>query len=133
MAEPPKPPPSPLDPQKVREIISKIRASFPSPEAKQSTQQEEKYLEGELQKEQLNTLKQNNAERKKYAKNIFWFTIGWAIAIIIVVIFSGWDNCYFHLKFSDAVLITLITTTTVNFFGFFLLVIKYLFNPDKST
>lgn len=31
----------------------------------------------------------------------------------------------------DKVLITLITTTTANFFGFFLLVLKYLFNADS--
>ena len=34
---------------------------------------------------------------------------------------------------SDGVLIALITTTTANVFGFFYVVVNYLFNKDKST
>lgn len=94
-------------------------------------EREEIYLNREFKREQLATLKQNNTERKRYARNIFFFTVGWAIAIIAIVLFCGWE---FHsFKLSDTVLVTLITTTTVNFFGFFLLVVKYLFNPNKST
>jgi hypothetical protein len=37
------------------------------------------------------------------------------------------------LKFSDTVIVTLITTTTANVFGFFYFVANYLFNKDKST
>ncbi len=34
---------------------------------------------------------------------------------------------------SDSVLIALMGTTTINVLGFFLIVIQYLFNKDKST
>jgi len=37
------------------------------------------------------------------------------------------------LSLSDTVLVTLITTTTASVFGFFLLVMKYLFNPEFET
>lgn len=98
-----------------------------SPDNSQSA--EELYLVDQLDKEiklaYLNTLKQNNTERKKYARHIFFFTCAWAITIVIIIFCDGLNN-FFHL--SDSVLITLITTTTINFFGFFLLVTKYLFN-----
>ena len=91
---------------------------------------EEEYVEEELDKgiklAYLNTLNQNNAERKKYARHIFFFTCGWATSIVGIILLDGFSWKCFYL--SDSVLITLITTTTVNFFGFFLLVTKYLFN-----
>ena len=35
------------------------------------------------------------------------------------------------MKLSDKVIMTLITSTTINVFGFFLLVLKYLFNTGS--
>ena len=103
--------------------------------APESFVQEEKYLNDEvgvqIRLEELNTIKeynkalsQNNDERKKYAHKIFVLTILWSILIFIILFLIGWKLLYL----SDKVIITLITSTTINFFGFFFLVTKYLFN-----
>jgi hypothetical protein len=89
----------------------------------------------EIQLEKLKTLRHHNAileqnreERKKYARHIFSLTCIWAFLIFIFLFFVGFSL----IKISDKVLITLITSTTVNFFGFFLLVVKYLFNTSDN-
>ncbi|MEO5891779.1 MAG: hypothetical protein ABIQ31_16145 [Ferruginibacter sp.] len=76
------------------------------------------------------TASQNISERKKYATMIFRLTVGWTIAIFFVIILNGFNLYCFYI--SDKVLITLITTTTINFLGFFLLVTKYLFNTKET-
>jgi hypothetical protein len=49
--------------------------------------------------------------------------------VLLIVIQCGRKS----LMLSDGVLIALITTTTANVFGFFYVVVNYLFNKDKST
>lgn len=90
-------------------------------------------VERDIKLEYLKTLRQNNQERKKYAMYIFILTCIWAFLIFLILFFEGFGaNAPFCFSISDNVLITLITTTTINFFGFFLLVIKYLFNSEKA-
>jgi hypothetical protein len=72
---------------------------------------------------------QNMEERKRYAEGIFGFTCVWCLFLAIVLIGIGTED----LRLSDQVLITLITSTTVNVFVFFTYVTKYLFNESKST
>jgi hypothetical protein len=81
--------------------------------------------ENELIELKRQILDQNRDERKRYAKNIFCLTTGWTIAIFTLLFLIGLG---YIKNVSDKVLITLITSTTINFFGFFFLVIKYLFN-----
>jgi len=90
-----------------------------------------KIQEIKTKKEFATLLKQNREERKKYAQHIFFFTCLWSTVIFGVILLSGWKK---HTDFdlSDKVLITLITSTTINFFGFFLLVVKYLFHTGDS-
>lgn len=79
-----------------------------------------------------NSLQQNRRERIKYAKWTFWLTIGWIFIVLILVFLSGLKHkgeAILHL--SDTVLITLITTTTLNVFGFFILVMQFLFNKEE--
>jgi predicted ATP-dependent protease len=77
-------------------------------------------------------LQQNREEKKKYARLIFILTCCWGTLIFIIVLANGLTGIngqkYFEFSLSDTIIITLITSTTVNFFGFFLLVVKYLFN-----
>lgn len=72
---------------------------------------------------------QNVSARKRYSYRIFLITSGWLIAVLTIIILSGLNI----LKLSDAVLIALLGSTTVNVLGFFVIVIQYLFNKDKST
>jgi uncharacterized membrane protein len=74
----------------------------------------------------LDGLIQDQEERKKYAQLIYWMIVGWLIVILTMLFFYGFKL----MSFSDAVLITLITTTTANITVFFLGVVRYLF-PNK--
>jgi len=79
-------------------------------------------------KNQFNlTLRQNRNLRRIYALLIFIVTVLWAATIMVIIFLKE------QLKLSDTVLVTLITTTTANFFGFFYLVVRYLFNVQGQT
>jgi len=108
------------------------------PAAAEANLQEAQYLDTKLQnqiklellktKRQFNkTLKQNNRQRKTYAGHIFKFTCFWAVLMFGIIVLQAFGVS----RLADQVLITLITSTTINFFGFFLLVVRYLFNTEK--
>lgn len=86
-----------------------------------------------LKKEVLASLQQNNRERVKYAKWTFVLTFCWIFIVLLLVFLNGYNGTKGSrlLHLSDSVIITLITTTTINVFGFFLLVIKFLFNTGE--
>jgi hypothetical protein len=71
--------------------------------------------------------KQNLEARKSYAKKIFIMVSIWLGLMILIIIFQGVGS----IKLSDSVLITLITTTTLNVITLFYFIIKNLF-PDLS-
>lgn len=79
--------------------------------------------------ENLNRLKDDNAARKNFSDLIFTVTVIWMFAILFIVLLCGMGR----IKLSNEVLITLITTATANVFGFFYVVVNYLFNKEKST
>lgn len=105
-----------------------------------------------LQQVSLEGLSQNIRERKKYAEYIFWMVSIWLVMVIMLVWLNGLGEIYcynfldpilrtgvkyisFKFELSDAVIIALITTATVNITTFFLVVTKYLFpnTPEKDT
>jgi hypothetical protein len=86
-------------------------------------------LDEEFSRAQLKRLLDDNRARKSFSQWIFAITVLWMFIVLIVVIQCS--RGVFML--SDSVLITLITTTTANVFGFFYVVVNYLFNKDKST
>ncbi|MCW3104970.1 MAG: hypothetical protein JWO09_3410 [Bacteroidetes bacterium] len=113
-------------------------------EEKERVEKESIYLTDELdrliQTEDLierrhrnETLKQDREARKRYALLTFILTCTWCLFIFIVVLAAA-EGYLIHNKFhlSDKILITLITSTTVNFFGFFILVMKYLFHTNSA-
>jgi hypothetical protein len=109
---------------------NKVDPTAEDQEASDLDQDADKAIKLELlriKREQLTQMQQNRAERKKYARHIFIFTCVWAILIFSILLLNGWKSST-GFEISDKVLITLITSTTINFFGFFLLVVKYLFN-----
>lgn len=75
------------------------------------------------------SLEQDIKERKGYAHKIFILTVIWSSLIFVILFLCGWKGLFL----SDKVIITLITSTTINFFGFFFLVTKYLFNAGTDT
>lgn len=86
-------------------------------------------LEEEFSRAQLKRLLDDNKARKSFSQWIFSITVLWMFAVLLVVI-----QCSRKIfMLSDGVLIALITTTTTNVFGFFYVVVNYLFNKEKST
>lgn len=77
----------------------------------------------------LNNFVQNLQARRKYSHRIFLITSGWLLCVIIILLLVGLKCLYL----SNSVLIALLATTTVNVLGFFVIVIQYLFNKQKST
>ena len=86
-------------------------------------------LEKEYSIAQLKRLLDDNKARKTFSQWLFAITVLWMFIVLMIVIQSGRQS----IVLSDSVLITLITTTTANVFGFFYVVVNYLFNKDKST
>ena len=64
------------------------------------------------------------ALRKKYAPRLFW--IAWLWIAVIVVVLAVQFVCKHGLN--DGVIITLLSTTTINIIGLLYVVVKYLFN-----
>jgi hypothetical protein len=86
-------------------------------------------LDKAMKQAQLQKFRDDNNARKGLGQSIFIVTVVWMILVYILLIENGRG----HLVFSDTVLVTIITTTTMNVFGFLYVVVNYLFNKDKST
>lgn len=86
-------------------------------------------MEEEFARAQLKRLLDDNKARKVFSIIIFAITVLWMFLVLFIVVQCS--RKAFHL--SDGVLIALITTTTANVFGFFYVVVNYLFNKEKST
>jgi hypothetical protein len=87
-----------------------------------------KDLELELKRIELKERCALREFRAFYSNAIFWVTVLWVVAILVVTILCGKDI----LCLDNKVLIALISTTTVNVFAFFVLVVKYMFQSPKE-
>lgn len=90
---------------------------------------EKQVLELKLLKAQIRKFEDDNESRREFSRNIFTVTVIWMFLVLVVVIQCA--NGKWHLP--DSVLIALITTTTANVIGIFIIVANYLFNREKST
>jgi hypothetical protein len=70
-------------------------------------------------------LRQNIAERKRYAERSFWLLVVWLAFIGVIVFFQGFR--FFGFELANSVIITLIGSTTASVVGIFLIVSRYLF------
>lgn len=89
-------------------------------------------LKESFAQEQLDNIKQDRFERKKYARWTFKFLCVFTGLVLLIVFLCAtkgqilmFDFSKFHL--SDAVLITLITSSLTSIVGIFIFVMKYLF------
>jgi hypothetical protein len=123
-------------------IIAEPVPSGPQPET-ESVEKESRFLDCEAKRADLRSKHQNIAERKSYAKKLFWLTAFWLFAVFTIVSAtsasivnpSWWPNwlpTVTSCKLSDAVLIALIGTTTANVLGLFVIVARYLFPDSKG-
>lgn len=80
--------------------------------------------ENELLVEKLEGQRQDRSQRKDFAVRIFWFVCAYMACVFLILVFSGINGNGFIL--SDAVLVTLLGTTTATIVGVFNFVARYL-------
>ena len=120
--------------ESITDLIHRITEGEPPPDSPDPISQlEEDYTAGQQEAARLKQLEQNIDERKKYANRIFYLVCSWLVFVGVLVLLNGVQGCVASIPFrlSDAVLIALITTTTINVIGVFLFVVRYLFPKDN--
>jgi hypothetical protein len=114
------------------ELVNKLKADIETaseiPDSNTKSERRSLYQD-QYDKATLDNFLSNQEARKKYSYRIFLITSGWLISVVSILLLAGFKK----IVLSDSVLIALLGTTTVNVLGFFLIVIQYLFNKDKST
>ena len=78
--------------------------------------------------EQLEGLKQDREQRKLFATLIYYFMCAYSGIVLAVVILDGCSV----LNVNSTVLNIMLSTTTANVIGLFVIVAKYLFNRKES-
>lgn len=81
-------------------------------------------VELELQKEELESRRQDRRQRGRFSIWIFGFMGVYMVFILAVLVLAGAGV----LSLSDTVLVSLLTTTTADVIGIFIIVAKYLFH-----
>ena len=104
--------------------LEKVKA--PAAESQKPDQETEQELfDHKFKDEELQGLQQDRQERKTYANRIYWLIVVWLGMLFVMLGIQGFKPLNFSID--DKVLITLITGTTVNVIGIFLVVANYLF------
>ena len=124
-------------PSTVEELLSRIEEpEAPLPEPDDHTKSEQEDIDYKRQDALLKGLLQDIEERKTYARRIYRLICGWLIAVFILVYFHGaklaWMGHFVAFELPESVLIALVTTTTINIIGIFVVVANYLFETKKK-
>lgn len=85
--------------------------------------------ENDIRKEELKGKIQDREQRKEFAIKIYHFLCFYLSSVLFLIILSATPLIKFEL--TEAIIITLLTTTTANIIGIFILVVKYLFATRK--
>lgn len=76
---------------------------------------------------------QNVGLKDRFATHVIWITYGWMFMVICSVIATGICAIYGREFLSDAVLITLLSATSLSaVLGLFCIILRYLFNPRRQ-
>lgn len=112
--------------------LSRITAP-PEPAVDAVAKNEEIDYERETKALQLEDRRHYVDARKNYSRWIFGLVVVWLVALLVIVVASGYANTKMPVgdcvgpKISDGVLIALITGTSANIIGLLTIVIMYLF------
>lgn len=87
-------------------------------------------VELEALRQQLDEARDTHQLRLGYASRIFWLVVAWLACVAVAVFMSGF--ALWSFKLSDKVLITFITSTTINVVGLFVVVAKWMFPNGNS-
>jgi hypothetical protein len=101
-------------------------------DAKRAVEDESKFLSNALQAEILADSQAARAQRETYAGRIFALVCVWISFIFILLFLQGFGDFLRYKPLSDKVLITLITSTTVNVIATLIIVLKYIFKLPES-
>lgn len=102
-------------------------------EAVQVSSQEADEFDGLLKDQKIQDLELARRQRARYAGWTFWLVLGWVAFVALLLIFQEFcHGPHFH-RLSEGVLITLISTTTVNLIGTFVIVLNYIFHVPGGT
>ena len=71
--------------------------------------------------------KQNIESRRYYGTGVFVICSLWMVYVAVVLCFAGANK----LNLSDLVLTTMLGSTTFNILGLLIIVLKYIFPPEK--
>jgi len=95
-------------------------------EEQRDLEEDREALQIELLKLEHKQRQQDMNERKKYAFRVFLLLALWLALLFVLLFVQGWQSTT-GFDLSDNVLIALITGTTVNVIGVFVVVMNYLF------
>lgn len=87
-----------------------------------------KLVELEYKKEELESRRQDREQRGKFSGRIFVFMGIYMFCILAVLVLTGCGV----FTLSDTVLVSLLTTTTADVIGIFIIVAKYLFHKTEN-
>ncbi|MBN8626290.1 MAG: hypothetical protein J0M17_12455 [Planctomycetes bacterium] len=126
-------------PQGDPRLNSIVAEAVPKEPAKaaESFSEESAFLDNELKRINVESARQDMAERKNYANKLFWLIVGWLVGVFLFLLMAGFKKVqlvpfvdgYFVL--SDNVLLALIGGTTTTVIGLFLVVVWNLF-PNQN-
>jgi hypothetical protein len=89
----------------------------------------------DLHRQRMQDARRKSAQRRLYAVKLFDLSKCWLGCVLLLVFLSSLrpddKGCFTGLRLSDAVLITLLTTTTTAVLGLFVIVAKWLFSSDS--
>lgn len=114
----------------------KIEATEPTPsdEDYKNAALEDKELEDEQKKLTLESQRRDINARTRYVDRVYWLIVFWLIFVAVVIVQDARQPLFSLVRFdvSDPVLIALITTTTINVIGLFIVVLRYLFPRPEA-
>jgi hypothetical protein len=105
-----------------------------SKEPQPETAEEIKNLDHQRVEAELAGLRQDTAERKKYASRFFHLSCAWILIITTILLLQGFGSFWFGkcpFKLSEPVVLAVIGSTTANVLGILFVVANYLF-PKKG-
>ncbi len=107
-----------------------------NPEPEPETALEREKLENSRLAEELVGLRQDTAERKKYAARFFHLSCAWILIITGILLLQGFGAFWFGkfpFKLSEPIVLATIGSTTVNILGILYIVANYLFPKRGPT
>ena len=121
-----------IDPSRIINRVEIKSTAQEESQAKDLVRDEANYLENLEKKERIADMSAARAQRESYAKQTLWVVIVWTTLVYVLLFAQAFTPAKFFHPFSDKVLIALLTTTTANFIGMFVIVLKYIFRLPES-